>query len=175
MNIKPLVLIFTSLWTGQSFSKDFGHGIVHLNGQIIESACSIATDDVYQVIDLGETPISYLMRNELGKAKDFSIHLVNCVLDKESGGVWDNVSITFSGVQDNGRDDTFSVQGNAKGVGLRIYDLSSNVAKINQPMEGVELSPEQTTLNYKLRLVKNKNPMAVGNYTAFIRFMVQYH
>lgn len=65
-------------------ASDQGRGLVTMNGQIQESACSIHTDDIWQEIPFGV--ISYNDLDEEGKAiiKPFAVRLVNCSLDRKS-------------------------------------------------------------------------------------------
>ena len=80
-----------------SLASDQGRGLVTMNGQIQESACSIHTNDAWQEIPFGV--ISYNDLNEQGKAviKPFAVRLVNCSLERSRGGLWQSVNITFSG------------------------------------------------------------------------------
>ncbi|HGN1934980.1 TPA: fimbrial protein [Providencia rettgeri] len=98
--IKRLTLVLFAIFSTNVMANKQGHGSVTLNGQIIESACSILTDDIYQDIDFGAISINYLSGKSLSPIKDFSIHLVNCDLNKESGEKWIDANITFSGLLD---------------------------------------------------------------------------
>ena len=76
-----------------SLASDQGRGLVTMNGQIQESACSIHTDDIWQEIPFGV--ISYSDLNQEGKAviKPFAVRLVNCSLERSHGGLWQNGDI----------------------------------------------------------------------------------
>nr|CAC9115545.1 Fimbria A protein precursor [Klebsiella pneumoniae] len=65
-----------------SMASEQGKGLVTMNGQIQESACSIHTDDIWQEIPFGV--ISYNDLDREGKAiiKPFAVRLVNCSLGK---------------------------------------------------------------------------------------------
>ena len=101
-------------------ASDQGRGLVTMNGQIQESACSIHTDDIWQEIPFGV--ISYNDLDEEGKAiiKPFAVRLVNCSLERSHGDLWQSVNITFSGETEVFRRDIFKVYGNAQGLGLRL-------------------------------------------------------
>ncbi|EMC8780153.1 MULTISPECIES: fimbrial protein [Providencia] len=173
--IKRLTLVLFAIFSTNVMANKQGHGSVTLNGQIIESACSILTDDIYQDIDFGAISINYLSGKSLSPIKDFSIHLVNCDLNKESGEKWIDASITFSGLLDMNVENTFLTTGSAEGVGIKIYDNEFNVAKDKEAMPAIELQDKNTTLYYKIQLVRNNKPLKAGNYKSFIRYMVSYH
>nr|WP_282565702.1 fimbrial protein [Providencia rettgeri] len=117
--IKRLTLVLFAIFSTNVMANKQGHGSVTLNGQIIESACSILTDDIYQDIDFGAISINYLSGKSLSPIKDFSIHLVNCDLNKESGEKWIDANITFSGLLDMNVENTFLTTGSAEGVGIK--------------------------------------------------------
>ncbi|HEE0677290.1 TPA: type 1 fimbrial protein, partial [Klebsiella pneumoniae] len=131
-----------------SMASEQGKGLVTMNGQIQESACSIHTDDIWQEIPFGV--ISYNDLDQEGKAiiKPFAVRLVNCSLERSHDVLWQSVNITFSGETDVFRRDIFKVYGDAQGLGLRIHNQVGDVAQDGIPMPAVMLRNDNNELRY---------------------------
>ncbi|MDD9650388.1 fimbrial protein [Klebsiella pasteurii] len=157
-----------------SVASEQGKGLVTMNGQIQESACSIHTEDIWQEIPFGV--ISYNDLDQEGKAiiKSFAVRLVNCSLERSHGGLWQNVNITFSGETDAFRRDIFKVYGDAQGLGLRIHSQVGDVAQDGIPMPAVMLQNDNNELRYLLSLVRGGKSLSEGDWYGIIRFMVTY-
>lgn len=154
--------------------KKAGHGQISVNGQVLDSACSIHTDDVKQEILFNDlSPRS--LRNNYGLGeKDFSLRLTNCRLEKETGGVWKSVSVTFDGEIVSDKPSLFAVSGDAKGVALKLVNKKGEQAFPGQPMNSISLSLEGNQLDYRLQVVPNGLPFEEGHWSGSLRFMVAY-
>ncbi|WP_434663854.1 fimbrial protein [Klebsiella sp. MISC125] len=157
-----------------SVASDQGMGLVTMNGQIQESACSIHTDDVWQEIPFGV--ISYNDLNQEGKAviKPFAVRLVNCSLERSQEGLWQSVNITFDGETETFRPDIFRVHGDAQGLGLRIHNQIGDLARAGEPMPEVMLQNDNNELRYLFSLVRSGKSLSEGDWYGIIRFMVTY-
>lgn len=157
-----------------SVASDQGMGLVTMNGQIQESACSIHTDDVWQEIPFGV--ISYNDLSQEGKAviKPFAVRLVNCALERSQNGLWQSVNITFDGETEVFRPDIFKVHGAAQGLGLRIHSQVGDLARAGEPMPAVILQNDNNELRYLLSLVRSGKSLSEGDWYGIIRFMVTY-
>lgn len=171
--MRVIWVVIVLLLTGSAQAKMLQKGRVTMSGEIVASACSIATDDVWQEVNFGTLPLKEIMKDKT-PTKSFTIHLINCVLDKEHGGEWKSVRITFDGPVDNTSPALFAMNGEGKGVGVIISDRQGNKAIAGQHMPAVEINKGTTDLNYNLSLVRNGETLAVGDVTTFLRFMVAY-
>ncbi|TQI78373.1 type 1 fimbria pilin [Serratia fonticola] len=158
---------------GSCFS---GGGKVSMNGTIVESACTISTNDLWQEVDFGEVPLSKVVENGEATAtmKAMIIHLVNCNLEKNKGGSWNNVSITFDGDTDSHRPDMFAMRGKGRGIGVEITDANGNVAVPGKVMPSLPLQEENTNLDFTIHLKRNNDTLKAGSLSSYIRFMVAY-
>ncbi|HBM7599608.1 TPA: hypothetical protein O8U57_004180 [Enterobacter asburiae] len=59
---------------------DQGHGIVNMQGSIIDTPCAIATVDREQSIEMMTTTVGEIIHNGRGNKNPFSLTLVNCNL-----------------------------------------------------------------------------------------------
>lgn len=157
-----------------SLAAEQGRGLVTMNGQIQESACSIHTDDAWQEIPFGV--ISYNDLNQEGQTviKPFAVRLVKCSLERSSGDLWQSVNVTFSGETELSSPDIFKVRGEAQGLGLRIHNQTGYVARDGDPMPAVMIQNENNELRYLLSLVRDGKSLSEGDWYGIIRFMVTY-
>ena len=156
-------------------AADQGHGRVTLNGQIQAAACTVSTEDVWQEISFGSHPLKDFTRYSATEvSNDFSLNLVNCILEKEKGGEWESVEITFDGPREPDDPSLFMLSGGGAGIAMRITDDYGHPAIAGEPMPKVPLSNEATNLNYHLHLVANGKELHAGDISTFLRFMVVY-
>lgn len=159
--------------TNQSSEDDLPlFGQVNMNGAIISSACDIDTGDGYQSIAMPTESRRHIKRTGEGEPQDFSIRLTNCSLGpSDKSAAWQYINIIFDGDEDDGM---FRVNGNASGVALVLID--SNGTEIH-PGQTMPWQPEWVTdnrLNYRIKLKSNLRNLMVGDYSATIRYRVEY-
>ena len=148
-------------------------GTVNMQGSIIDRACTIATGDLQQSLNLGTLPLSALVHKGKGGEHRFSIHLTDCVLDS---GEWrqdarKGFQITFDGPASNA---LFALEGTASGVALRIRDAAGNNAIPGKALPEQRFSTGDMQLNYTLTPVRNQQPLIAGDYFSTIRFTLDY-
>lgn len=155
-----------------SYAVDNGSGTVTMNGEIIDTACTIDMESQEQTIDMGILPTSVIHQMGMGPAHDIDIYLINCDLERaNSSGYWNSLRMTFDGPRDNR---LFSVMGDAKGIGLYMEDANQRQVVPGESLPEQEIVPPNMRLSYKLRLATNNKPVQPGNYQAMIRFKVDY-
>ncbi|MGA4650082.1 fimbrial protein [Citrobacter portucalensis] len=150
-----------------------GYGHIRVGGEIVASACAIAIDDVWQEIDFGGISLKDI---SVGKynSKVFYIHLLNCEIEKQQGGLWKSAQITFDGLPESDEPTLFAMKGDGEGVALQITDSVGNKAVVGEPLSAVELAGEQLSLKYTLHLVSNGQKLSAGEVSSLVRFMVTY-
>lgn len=153
---------------------DRGHGRVTMNGQIQASACSIRTDDVWQEVVFDTLSPAVMVNGGAESVREFSLHLVNCRLEKEKGGEWKSVAVTFAGEPVDGHPELFAVSGDARGMALAVSDKQGNSAQPGVAMEDIPLNEEGNALDYRLQVVPTGAVFEEGAWSGTIRFMVAY-
>ena len=171
--MRTFVLVIMMLFACATQANNEGRGKLTMSGQIIASACAISTDDIWQEIDFGTVPLRDLTNNK-SLSKRFSIHLINCTFEKEKGGKWKSVNITFDGPSEASDPAIFSMSGEGTGVGLTIADEQGNKAIAGKSLPDVLLNANNTDLNFTLNLVRNGETLSTGDVSSFLRFMVAY-
>ncbi|HEJ0318276.1 TPA: type 1 fimbrial protein [Klebsiella aerogenes] len=158
-------------------AKDQGHGVVHMHGEILDTACNVDTASRDQTIDMGTQPVSELISQGVGLARPFSIRLMNCVLTRIGHNSkplddWSKFQVTFDGTHDS---DAFGVDGDARGVALQILDEAGNTAVPGEPLPACPLVPGRMQLNYTLRLIGNGDTLQAGTYHTTVRYKLDYY
>lgn len=175
MNIKPHLLLIACLNISCGVqAENQGKGRVLMHGEIVESACTIATDDIWQEIDFGDISIKEIARRGVETHKRISLHLVNCRLERENGTRWSSAIVTFAENNVSAEPGLFSMQGKGGGIGLLITDSDGVAAKSGVALPPVLLSEHSTDINFNLQLVDNGQPLLAGDVSTSLRFMVDW-
>ncbi|KAE9666515.1 fimbrial protein [Escherichia coli] len=150
-------------------------GRASFKGQVIIPACTLAMEDLYQAINMGETPIRDIQNSFVGSEKKFHLRLRNCELAGTGKRVYtaSRVRVTFDGKQGE-TPDRFAMTGLAKGINLQILDNQGYLARSGKAMPPLLLNGNEEGFNYTLRIVRNGQPLKVGNYYATLRFKLDY-
>ncbi len=168
-----LMLMPCALFATQQI--DQGHGLVEMQGSIIDTPCAIDVADRNQSIDMSIIPVSQIMRNGQGPARPFSIKLINCVLaplETDQPEI-SRFIVIFEGPTIN--ENAFALSGVGQGVGLQIADAHGHIASPGRPLHAAMLHTGHPNLDYTLRLVSNRQTLRAGSYAATIRFKLDYY
>ncbi|HCP1620948.1 TPA: type 1 fimbrial protein [Escherichia coli] len=151
------------------------HGRASFKGQVIAPACTLAMEDTWQAIDIGETPVRDLQNSFSGPEKRFRLRLRNCELAGTGKRVYtaSRVRVTFDGLQGE-TPDKFSLTGRAEGINLQILDNQGYPARVGKVMPPLLLNGNEDGLDYTLRVVRNGQLLKAGDYYAALRFKVDY-
>ncbi|EBG4357940.1 type 1 fimbrial protein [Salmonella enterica subsp. enterica] len=150
-------------------------GRATFHGQIIVPACVLAMEDAWQVVELDATPVRDLQTVSAGPEKRFQLRLRDCELAGTGKRVFtgSRVRVTFDGVEGE-TPDRFSTAGQARGVNLQIVDNQGYTARAGKVMPAQVLEGSEQGLDYTLRVVRNGEPLKAGDYSASLRFKVDY-
>lgn len=170
--ISAFLGLLTSLTT---FAATHGHGHVHMQGVIIDTACAIAAGEADQSINMGTLSISDLVKNGRGPSVPLTVRLVNCVLngtDPRGVNHWKDFRITFAGVADGSH--RFALQGDAHGEALVIADSQGVEVEPGEPLPATPIKPGSMTLHYNLWLTVNDKKIKPGHLNTTIRYFMEY-
>ncbi len=152
-----------------------GQGRVVMNGQVLASACSIHTEDVWQEITFDTHSHRTVLNNGGSLEKPFSLRLVNCRLDNSEVETGADFTVTFDGKPVSENSALFSVDGNARGVALKVVDNNNNhVAVPGVEMSNIPLNEEGNQLDYRLQVVASGEDFEEGAWSGSVRFMVAW-
>lgn len=150
-------------------------GRATFHGEVVRPACTLAMEDAWQIIDMGETPVRDLQNGFSGPERKFSLRLRNCEFNSQGGNLFSDsrIRVTFDGVRGE-TPDKFNLSGQAKGINLQIADARGNIARAGKVMPAIPLTGNEEALDYTLRIVGNGKKLEAGNYFAVLGFRVDY-
>ncbi len=150
-------------------------GRAAFHGEVVRPACTLAMEDAWQIIDMGESPVRDLQNGFSGPERKFSLRLRNCEFNSQGGNLFSDsrIRVTFDGVRGE-TPDKFNLSGQAKGINLQIADARGNIARAGKVMPAIPLTGNEEALDYTLRIVRNGKKLEAGNYFAVLGFRVDY-
>ncbi|SNY69805.1 fimbrial protein [Enterobacter sp. CC120223-11] len=173
VNMKKTVLVLLLL-SLSSVAKDHEKGEVSVNGQIQESACNIHLDDIFQSLTFDNVKVSHIVNDDEDKAKDFTIRLINCSVDRSTDTLWDSVHISFDGIPDRQNGNLFLMSGEGSGVAVQIKDTNGQQISPGNRVNIAKVENGQTGLYFKIKLVSNGTQLLLGNLSTTIKFTIEY-
>ncbi|EEC0448232.1 type 1 fimbrial protein [Salmonella enterica subsp. enterica] len=168
----PLGMSLPEYWGEENV---WWHGRATFSGKVIVPACTLAMEDAWQSVDMGETPVRELQNGHIGPGKMFQLRLRDCELAETGKRVFtgNRVRVTFDGIHGE-NPEQFSTTGQATGVDLQIRDEQGYPARAGKVMPPLQLTGNEQGLNYTLQMVRNGKPLSAGSFYAALRFKVDY-
>ncbi|BEO44301.1 fimbrial A protein [Serratia marcescens] len=152
-----------------------GHGKITFNGSIIDAPCSISPETEDQTVELGQISKVALKDSGTSIPRSFSIALENCEFSEDEAN---KVSVTFSGMESNGKNGLLGLTGTAKGAGVALVDAAGQKIKLGEPTKAQALTNGNNTLNFAAYLQGDGASSAVveaGDFQAVADFTLAYN
>ncbi|HHQ6553015.1 TPA: fimbrial protein [Serratia fonticola] len=147
----------------------WAQGTVKLQGAILESACAISPDNVFQTVELGTIPLKTLQRNGISQAYPFKIRLINCVFSDDSGDGNKSIEVTFS----PGSHGAIEPLQN-RGFALVVQDEKGHKITPGVPLPDIPIDSGEISLKYNIFLVANGKQVTSGSYYSTMNIVVSY-
>lgn len=172
MHLKGFIFIVLAIFISHAFAASHEpEGRVWMLGEIVESACTIDSGSLDQVVDMGVLPIGLLRSLGSSEAKEFQINLIDCLWGEDTQSNYTNFDITFTG---DTQGNYFLVHGDAKGVFLLLEDVNKKPIipgeKISYPG-----GKKESFNKYFLTLLPNGDEMEPGDFYSLIHFNINYN
>ncbi|HIE0647017.1 TPA: fimbrial protein [Serratia marcescens] len=143
-------------------------GTVSIRGAVLESACAIAPDNVFQTVDLGTVPLKNIERNGASKPHPFELRLINCVLTDSKGKEYKSMEVTFTGFGQEGD------EMDRNGIRLMVLDEYGQVITPGVPLSELPIHAGNMILRYSVFFAGNGKRVRAGNYQATMNILFQY-
>ena len=150
---------------------DIQKGAVGMNGEILESACSIDINSLYQTIDMGNIPVSSILNNQDNSGVEFEIKLVDCRWGSETQNKLTSIDISFTGNNDKNH---FLVEGDAEGIYLGLESLTGHKIFPGEVLMLENDFSHEHRSKYKLKLLPNGEQIKTGSFDTLIQFNISY-
>lgn len=156
--------------------KVWWHGRANFSGEVLTPACTLAMEDRWQVVDMGDSTLRELQNTSDGPEKKIFLRLDDCDLSdpKTIGRLNNSVKITFDGISGQNQEQ-FKIFGSAKGIDLQIIDSMGYKARIGEAMHPmISEQKNKHGIGYLLKMVRNEEELRPGDYYASIKFSINY-
>ncbi|HAK8512258.1 TPA: fimbrial protein [Salmonella enterica subsp. enterica serovar Potsdam] len=152
-------------------------GRTTMSGEVLASACTIALSDRFQTVSMGDLTLREFHRGGERPVRDLVIHLDNCLtsgMDKMLRKIDPPVRVRFDGVR--GREPwMFRMQGTATGVALMLRDERQEIVYPGEYLPAqYQKAYNQQELKYRIALVPDGGQITAGDYSATLRFNIDY-
>lgn len=153
-------------------SASAGAGQINFEGEILDSACSLAASSLDQTISLGQTAKSVLT-GTLAPRTAFQIELVGCSL---TGLTDKTVTATFTGGEAANVTGALGISGpSAESVGIMLVDGSGTPITLGTATKTQVLTADNHTLNFSAYLKAHATKAVIpGTFTAVTNFSLEY-
>lgn len=168
-----LTIIHISMLAKCAFASDESISQLHITGSIVGAACSISLGSPDQTINIGNHPVSEIIKVGRGPNHFFSIALLGCMLfenDTQQTEIT-TIKLMFDGEEDGGH---FKVSGSANGIAMMISDHHGNLAFPGKHLNQSKLDSDMQ-FNYRLNLIGNKDTIRSGDLHLTLRFRIDYN
>lgn len=156
-----------------SFSAD---GEINFIGSIIPTACSVDTNSINKVVNMGKISVaSFNHKNSVAAATPFRITLSNCPTD------YKKIQFKFDGKSDNANPTLLGLSPNttstpATGIAIALYEENS-VRRI--PLNGGSQFKEVTSsktveMNFVAKYIATSEQVTPGSADALAHFSIIY-
>ncbi|MBL5905349.1 fimbrial protein [Serratia fonticola] len=161
------------------------HGVLHLHGEMTESACRLDMVSAYQAVSLGNIATGRLAEEgEQGVPVNVQLQLRDCLRgpssnrDERNGNLlWSAhqpaVSVSFVAPADVDNPQLVKVRG-ASGLALRITDERGRDIRLGSRGAPLLLAVGLNTLNYRVVPERTRAPLLPGAYAAVVDFQLNY-
>lgn len=165
------LLLTSSLLSFVHAQVDFQKGRVNMNGEILESACTIDLDSLNQTIDITDLPISSIRNHSENISKEFVIRLIDCRWGSETQNNLKNISISFTGQSEG---EYFKVDGDARGVFLALESSLGTRIIPNETVNFYNSFSRENVEKYRFKLLADGMPLKTGFFKTIIHFNIRY-
>ncbi|ASM15415.1 type 1 fimbrial protein [Serratia marcescens] len=161
------------------------HGVLHVRGELTESACRLEMASAYQAVQLGNTATAQLAKvGDRGVPVNVQLHLRDCLRgptanrDQHTGNLlWSAhqpaVSVSFIAPADADNPELVKVHG-ASGLALRMTDERGRDIRLGSRGAPLVLALGQNALNYRITPERTRAPLLPGAYAAVVDFQLSY-
>ncbi|HFF9782375.1 fimbrial protein [Serratia marcescens] len=180
-----MLWLLPSTQAADNWQVDGAHGVLHVRGELTESACRLEMASAYQAVSLGNTATAQLAQaGDRGVPVNVQLHLRDCLRtasnnrDVRTGNlVWSPqqpaVSASFIAPADADNPALVKVRG-AAGLALRITDAYGHDVRLGSRGAPLALAVGQQALNYTVTPERTRAPLVPGAYAAVVDFQLSY-
>lgn len=163
-------------------------GTVYFYGGLLSSPCTLAPESQEQSIDMGDISARSFKRvGDRSEPVVFNLRLEDCLLGV--GGRFKSldgqgttrylrgeqaVTVTFLGDSDTSNTELLHLNGDIKGVGLRLFNSKGTPIAINKPLDSKVLHPGDNDLLLSASLESTKIYILANSFNSVLHLKLDY-
>ncbi|MBC3211565.1 fimbrial protein [Serratia fonticola] len=176
-----MLWLLPSATAADNWPVEGAHGVLHLHGEMSESACRLEMVSAYQTVSLGNIATGRLAEEgDQGAPVNMQVQLRDCLRgpssnrDERNGNLlWSAhqpaVSVSFIAPADADNPQLVKARG-VSGLALRITDERGRDIRLGSRGAPLALAVGQNTLNYRVMPERTRAPLLPGAYAAVVDF-----
>ncbi|EOG1931551.1 fimbrial protein [Providencia stuartii] len=172
-NLLKYILLILFFNHSISFSAD---GEIKFVGSIIPTACSVDTNSVHKVVNMGKVSVAaFTNKNSAAAATPFRITLSNCPTD------YKKIQFKFDGKSDSANPSLLGLSPNATspaatGIAIGLYEENSvRRIPLNGGSQFKEITPSKTVeMNFVAKYIATSDQIIPGSADALAHFSIIY-
>lgn len=180
-----MLWLMPSAIAANNWQVEGAHGVLHVRGELTESACRLEMASAYQAVWLGSTATAQLAKvGDRGVPVNVQLQLRDCLRgpsanrDQRTGNLlWSAqqpaVSVRFIAPADADNPELVKVHGTS-GLALRISDERGGDIRLGSRGAPLALAVGQNALNYRITPERTRAPLLPGAYAAVVDFQLSY-
>lgn len=176
--MKYIILPLFFLWANICFSQVIEPklGMTYFSGSVLATGCSIAFEDRYQTISMGELPVGKLVNSSDSIIrKAFFIKINNCIplsVKRKWTDYDPGIKIKFDGIRGN-TPYFFRFSGDAKGISLILRDENKKIIYPGRYHNVVyKKHNDDKILGFYLELMQNGDEVIPGKFSTTLNFSI---
>jgi len=142
-------------------------GTLNIKGSVLESACTLAPDNIFQIVDFGNIPVNKIERDGISDSQPFVLQLINCGFSNERTDS-DTFMVSFMGLE--------KLNKKIIGAGLRliITDEYGKKIKSEKTLANIYFNSGNIALRYRFYFKKAGRRVSPGEFQTNINIVLQY-
>lgn len=169
------IILCSSSYAANDGSADGVHGILNVNGLLLESPCSLDMRSAFQSIEIKDIGITTASKpGDTGTPQQIIFRLLGCRtahMKSRTGSI--DSTVKFLSEADLDEPSLFRLNG-ATGVALRLLDSKGHMVQPGERRNAVFKNSAGNLLVYTVIPVRTKAKLTTGNFEATIDFGMIY-
>ncbi|WP_367671448.1 fimbrial protein [Serratia symbiotica] len=174
------LLIMLSVCSMAALAKEQGHGKISLGGEIVETPCGIAGENVDQSVDFGLISMRDAAQGAqpvlVGSRRNVEIKLINCELASRvrPGLLYRTANITFDGIADSLDPELLGVYGKAQGIAIELLNSTGAPIPLGSTTADYLSVAGDNTLRFGTQLRIHPDKARAGRFSSLARLTLSY-
>lgn len=171
----------------RNWDVDGLNGELYVHGELLESPCTLDEESLEQEFSLGESNTSLFRHvGDMSLPTLINLRFKGCGINNgiavdefHSGNLIYTpdeaiIKLHFNGIPDRSDSNFFKINGEAKGIAIRLEDNRGNIIIPNKHHHPMIISKGKSGVSFTAQIVKTNNELKVGEFNSVINISLEY-